>query len=146
MRKYANYMILPKFRLILECCKGQASVEDAIQMKKTEVSDELYNPNYNICVDFREFETILNSSVRESTINFFNFLKELKINSYIAILTTAPHQVVISVMLKELSSSFGSMKIDAFSTLKAAIRFLGIPIESLDFINSKILELNRKTA
>lgn len=35
MTKHANYMILPEFRLILECCKGQASVEDAISMKKT---------------------------------------------------------------------------------------------------------------
>ena len=47
MKKYANHMILPEFRLILECCKGQASVEDAIHMKKDELSDRLYNPNYN---------------------------------------------------------------------------------------------------
>ena len=146
MRKYANYMILPDFRLILECCKGQASVEDAIKMKKTEVSDVLYNPYYNICVDFREFETILDSSVRESTIYFFDFIKDLNIKGYIAILTTAPHQVFISVILKELSTSFGSMKIEVFSTAEAAIRFLGIPIKNLDIINSKILELNKNTA
>jgi len=47
MKGLANYMILPEFRLILECCKGKASVEDAICMKKAELSDSLYNPDFN---------------------------------------------------------------------------------------------------
>jgi hypothetical protein len=146
MKRYANYMILPDFRLILECCKGQASVEDAINMKKTELSDNLYNPDYNIIVDFREFETFLDSTVNESTINFYNFLKELNINSKIAILTARPHQVVISVILKGLNANLGLNKIEVFSTLKAALRFLGLPIENFDLINSKITELNINTA
>jgi hypothetical protein len=138
-------MILPEFRLILECCKGKASVKDAICMKKTESSDDLYNPNYNIIVDFREFETILDSTVEESTTNFFNFLKGLNINGKIAILTTAPHQVVISMILKNLSTNLGSVKMKVISTVEAAISFFGIPIENFDLINSKILELNRNT-
>ena len=146
MKKYANYMILPEFRLILECCKGQASVEDAIYMKKTELSDNLYNPNYNIIVDFQEFETFLDSTINESTINFYNFLKALDINSKIAILTSEPHQVVISVILKGLIANLGTIKIEVFSTVEAAIRFLGFPIENFDLINNKIIELNKNTA
>jgi len=146
MKKYANYMILPEFRLILECCKGQASVEDAIYMKKTESSDDLYNPNYNIIVDFRGFDTILDSTIKESTTNFYNFLKGLNINGKIAILTTAPHQVVISVFLKDLSTNLGYGKMEVFSTIEAAIRFLVIPIENFDLINNKFLELNKNTA
>ena len=146
MNKYANYMILPEFRLILECCKGQASVEDAVFMKKTELSDNLYNPDYNIIVDFQEFETFLDSTINESTINFYNFLKELDINSKIAILTAEPHQVVISLILKGLYADSGTFKIEVFSTVEAAIRFLGFPIENFDKINNKIIELNKNTA
>jgi len=146
MKKYANYMILPEFRLILECCKGQASVEDAIYMKKTELSDNLYNPKYNILVDFQEFDTFLDSTINESTINFYNFLKELDINSKIAILTAEPHQVVISVILKGLNTNLETFKIEVFSTLEAAIRFLGFPLEKFDMINNKIIELNKNTA
>jgi hypothetical protein len=146
MKRYANYMILPEFRLILECCKGQASVEDAIYLKKTELSDNLYNPNYNIIVDFQEFETFLDSTINESTINFYNFLKELNINSKIAILTAEPHQVVISVILKGLSTNLESFKIEVFSTVEAAIRFLDFPLENFDLINNKIIELNKNTA
>jgi len=139
-------MILPEFRLILECCKGQASVEDAIYMKKTELSDNLYNPKYNILVDFQEFDTFLDSTINESTINFYNFLKELDINSKIAILTAEPHQVVISVILKGLNTNLETFKIEVFSTLEAAIRFLGFPLENFDMINNKIIELNKNTA
>jgi hypothetical protein len=95
MTSHANYMILPELRLILECCKGQASVEDAIYMKKTELADNLYNPDYNIIVDFQEFETFLDSTVNASTASFYEFLKGLDLKSKIAILTAAPHQVVI---------------------------------------------------
>jgi hypothetical protein len=146
MKRYANYMILPEFRLILECCKGQASVEDAIYMKKTELSDNLYNPNYNIIVDFQEFDTFLDSTINESTINFYNFLKELDINSKIAILTAEPHQVVISLILKELNTNLEAFKIEVFSTVEAAIKFLGFPLENFDLINNKIIELNKNTA
>jgi hypothetical protein len=146
MKKYANYLILPEFRLILECCKGKASVEDAIYMKKTELSDSLYNPDYDIIVDFQEFETFLDSTINESITSFFNFLKGLEINSKIAILTAEPHQVVISLILRGLSTNLGTFKIEVFSTVEAAIRFLGLPIENFDLINNKIIELNRNTS
>jgi hypothetical protein len=145
MVKYANYMILPEHRLILECCKGRASVDDAIYMKKTEISDSLYNPEYNIIVDFQEFETFLDSTINASTLDFYDFLKSLGIKSKIAIITAAPHQVVISMILKELSASLGTAKIEVFSTSQAAIKFLGLPEESFGLINNKILELNNST-
>jgi len=146
MKKYANYVILPEFRLILECCKGRASVEDAIYMKKTELADNLYNPAYNIIVDFQEFETFLDSTITESTTDFYNFVKDLDISSKIAFLTAEPHQVVISVMLKELNTDLGTFKIEVFSTVEAALRYLGFQIENFDLIKNKILELNKNTA
>jgi hypothetical protein len=145
MKKYAKYMILPELALILECCRGQVSVEDAIFMKKTESSDDLYNPVYNIIVDLRAFETILDSTVKESTSKFFHFLKGHNVPGKIAILTAEPHQVVISVFLKELSTSFGPVKMELFSTVEAALRFIGIPSENVDLINNKILEFNKDT-
>jgi hypothetical protein len=146
MGKYANYMILPEFRLILECCRGKASVEDAIEMKKAELSDHLYNPDYDIIVDFREFETILDSTLKESTSRFFHFLKELDRHCRIVILTAGPVQVVVSVLLKELLTNQGFVRLEVYSTVEAAIRFLGIPLENLDLINNKISELKKSTA
>jgi hypothetical protein len=102
MKKYANFMILPEFRLILECCKGRASVKDAIKMKKEELSDIFYDSNYSIIVDIREFETSIDATISKSISSFYDFLKELEIKSKVALLTTKPHQVVFSEILKRL--------------------------------------------
>ena len=146
MKKYANHMILPEFRLILECCKGQASVEDAINMKKDELLDKLYNPNYNIIVDFREFDSFINSSNIRSVSDYINFLKKFDIKSKVALLTTKPHQVIVGQILKELSIKSLAMDIEIFSTLKAAISYLDCPVENYETINRSLIELNKNTA
>jgi hypothetical protein len=145
MTKHANYMILPEFRLILECCKGQTSVEEGICMKKNELADILYNPDYFIIVDLQEFETSLDYTINTSITSFYDFLNSLGLKSKIAILTAAPHQVVISMILKELSATLGEARIEVFSTVQAAIRFLGFPAENFESINRKITELNKST-
>ncbi len=142
---FANYMILPEFRLILECCKGEASVGDAIKMKKNELLDILYSPEYNIIVDFQEFEAKVDEETNESILRFFRFLKSIDIRSKIAFLTAEPHQVVVSMILKELIKYGDTFKIEVFSTVEAAVRYLGYPVENLDLINKKIRELNKNT-
>ena len=142
---FANYMILPEFRLILECCKGEASVGDAIKMKKNELLDILYSPEYNIIVDFQEFEAKVDEETNESILRFFRFLKSIDIRSKIAFLTAEPHQVVVSMILKELIKYGDTFKIEVFSTVEAAVRYLGYPVENLDLINKKIRELNNNT-
>ena len=146
MKKYANHMILPEFRLILECCKGQASVEDAINMKKDELLDKLYNPNYNIIVDFREFDSFINSSNIRSVSDYINFLKKFDIKCKVALLTTKPHQVIVSQILKELSIKSLTMNIEIFSTLRAAISYLDCSFENYETINESLIELNKNTA
>ena len=146
MKKYANYAILPELKLILECCKGPTSVMDAINMKKDELSENSYNPTYNIIVDIQEFETPLNASTPESVSNFFSFLKGLEIKCRIAFLTTKPHQVVFSEILKGLFKDFSAIEIEIFSTAEAAIRFLGFSVDDVDLIKNKIIELNKNTA
>jgi hypothetical protein len=145
MRKFANYIILPDLSLILECCKGTASAEDAIRMKRDELADKLYNPEFNIIVDIQEFETGLNITTTESVSDFFNFLKELKLKSKVAFLTAKPHQVVIGEILKRSSKELLSLEIEIFSTLEAAVRFLGFPAEKFDLINRKMSDLNGDT-
>jgi hypothetical protein len=145
MKKFVNFMILPEYRLILECCKGKALVEDAISMKKDEIADNLYNPDYNIIIDFREFEGPLEGAFAKSISIFADFLKELDIKSKAAFMTTKPHQVVVSEMLRRLSKDSLSMDIEIFSSPEAAIKFLGYPLTSFDLIKYKIEALNMNT-
>jgi archaellum biogenesis ATPase FlaH len=106
----------------------------------------LYNPNYNIIVDFREFESFINASNIKSVSNYINFLKQFNIKSKVALLTTKPHQVIVSNILKELSIKSLTMDFEIFSTLKAAISYLDFSEEDFDFINKSLIELNKNTA
>jgi hypothetical protein len=146
MKKFANYKILPEFELILECCKGKASPEDAIEMKKDELKHNLYNPTYNIIVDIQEFETLLTITTTDSVSDFFNFLKGLDLKIKVAFLTAKPHQVVISEILKRLCNEYLSIEIEIFSTVDAAVRFLGFSADKIDLIYTEIADLNRDTA
>ena len=139
-------MIVPEFSLILECCKGNTSVEDAINMKKDEVADNLYNPAYNIIVDIRDFEAPLNSTIAESMAVFSDFINKLLIKGKVAFLTTRPHQVVLSELLKRFIKDSLSLEIKIFSSPEAAIKFLGYPITSFDLIKYNIAALNMNTA
>jgi uncharacterized protein Yka (UPF0111/DUF47 family) len=145
MKKNANYAILPELGLILECCKGLTMVEDAVSMKKDEIANNLYNPAYNIIVDIQEFETSLDATMSQSISDFFSFLKEVEIRSRIAFLTTKPHQVVFSEIMKGLYKNHSKIEIEVFSTAEAAIRFLGYPADSFDLISNKLTELNKNT-
>jgi hypothetical protein len=144
-RLHSNYTILPEVRLILECCKGETTVEEAVEMKQAELTDPLYDPKYNIIVDFQEFETSLNSKTAESVLNFVKFIQMLKINSKVALLTTTPQQVVVSELLKRLSNDFLEISVETFSTLETAIKFVNSSIDQIDFVDDKLIELRRNT-
>jgi len=49
------------------------------------------------------------------------------------------------MILKELSAAMGEARIEVFSTVQAAIRFLGFPAENFEPINRKITELHKST-
>jgi hypothetical protein len=145
MKKYADYAIMPELGLILECCKGFTSVDDAVRMKKDELANTLYNPAYNIIVDIQDFETNLDATMPESISDFFDFLKGIDLSSRIAFLTTKPHQVVFSEILKGLYKDFSKIEIEVFSTAEAAVRFLGYSADNFDLISTKLTELNKNT-
>jgi hypothetical protein len=145
MKKYADYVIMPELGLILECCKGLTSVEDAVMMKKDQIVNKLYNPSYNIIVDIQDFETNLDATMPESISVFFDFIKEVDLCKRIAFLTTKPHQVVFSQILKGLFIKNSETEIEIFSTVEAAVRFLGYSADNFDLINTKLTELNKNT-
>lgn len=149
--KHVNYMILPEHRLILECCKGGATVKDTIAMKKVQIADSFYNPRYNYIVDFRKFESFINSAKLKTIHDLVEFLKGLGMSNKVALLTTKPHQVVVSKHLKELSSNVLSIQFEVFSTLESALKYIYFGsdnsqiLEYHTIIENKLIELHSKT-
>jgi len=143
MNFHAGFLILPELQLILECCKGQTTVEDAITMKKLEMAYESYDPDYNIIVDFRPFESAINQNNINRVGDFVQFLKTLDIKTRISFLTTKPHQVIVAEMMKKLTNNCMLADIEVFSTIEAAANFTGVPAEKIGFVDKKLTELNQ---
>ena len=78
--------------------------------------------------------------------NFYDFLKELDIKSRVALLTTKPHQVVFSEILKRLNQDSLTIDIEIFSSPEAAIDFVGFSFNNFDLIKNQIIALNKNTA
>ncbi len=146
MRKNTNYIILPEKKLILDCCKGQATVKDAIDLKKAELSDELYNPAYNIITDFREFDSYINSTNIKTITHFISFLKESGIKGKVAMLSIEPNQMVVCAFLRQLCNELMTIRIEIFSTLKSALRYVECPYEYFNQINDMFIVLNKNIA
>jgi hypothetical protein len=140
--KHLNYRIIPELKLILECCKGQVTVEDAIKMKETQLFDELYDSNYNIIIDFREFVLKLEPQNIKMISILVDFLSQHEIKSKVALLATEPHQVIICEYIKRFGMNL-TINFNTFSTLESAIRFVECPINEIGRINNKIVELNK---
>jgi hypothetical protein len=138
MKKLTKYIILPEYRLIIQCCKGEVSVDDAITLKQEQLSDKLYNPNYNIIVDLRDLIFTLNSSSICSISKYIDFLKGMILKNKVAILTSNPNQVVLGQMIKQLCSELLFSKYEIFSSLDPALDYVDCPSEDFDFISSKI--------
>jgi hypothetical protein len=145
MRRLTNYKILPELKLILECCKGKAQVIDAIDLKKEELLDRDFDPNYNVIVDFREFEIQFKSDVENKIIDFVEFLKGTKTQCRVSLLTDKPNQAVLSQLLKEFGSAL-PINFEIFSTLDGAVLFVKQTMNQFDLINTALEELNRNTA
>jgi hypothetical protein len=142
MNSKVNYSIHPDDELVLERCKGQVTVTDVIRMKKAETAEKCYDPVYNVIADLRDFDTCICSANIHKINDFVEFLKKLGAKGRVALLTSRPNHVVISVVLGRLAEKALATKYGVFSTLEAAIRFVGYGCEKIDEIDKKINELN----
>lgn len=141
MKNQADFVIIPECKLIIECCKGIVTLEDSLNLKIEELSDPQYNPTYNVIVDLQEVEIPLDSNPNEQITFFANYIKPLSLNCKVAFLTNEPHQVVIGEMLKQMTYEEPDVHIEIFSTLKAAINFLGLSNDKFDSISERLIEL-----
>ena len=146
MKKFAKYIILPEYRLIINWYKGGVSADEAVTMKKEQLSDKLYDSNYNIIVDLRELSFALNSRNICSISKYIDILKDMLLKNKVALLTNTPNQVVLGQMIKQLCSELFLSKYEIFSTLDSALNYVDCPSEDFDIISNKINTLKITTS
>lgn len=141
-----DYVILPDLKLIIEYFSGRITAEGAIDLKMKEKEDENYSPTFNVLVDFRDLVINWTAQSDERLNRFISFMKSnpdmISVRKS-ALITSDPFQMVLSTYLKK--QYFGmKIKPDIFSTVDAAMYYLGVPQDSLSVINEEIGRMRGK--
>ncbi len=118
-----KYRIDTENKIITETWDKKASLDDYLLLKKAELSDPLYNPNFDVINDLREVDIKYNEDELNQIIKFFldNIDKIGKRKS--ALITKNPEQVAGSVMFGIKSKSL-PINVRVFSTPEAALKWI----------------------
>ncbi len=120
----SGYCILEDKSLILECYKGEFTVDELIAIKKRIKQDSDYDPNFNVIQDISE-------AIFQFPFNELNRLIELSseeqniIHRRSCMLTTTPNQVVMSLGYDMLKKDL-PVYIHVCSTLEEALHVVGV--------------------
>lgn len=137
MNPSLKYKILTEIPVIVEYYEGLITLNDLIEFEIREMNDENYSPDLNTITDLRNAKlSALDYEVNE----FVNFLKQTKGivgNRKVAIITNTPDQVAITSLYSMYTKDL-PIKNEVFSTIEAAISWLGLPVSLFKLIKDNI--------
>jgi len=117
---YADYIIVAGKRLIIEHISGKIDNDLILELKSRESHDKNYNWTYNVIVDFRGAEFLMNMENIGNLVNNIRNNKLIKGQRNIAFLTETPDQVVIATLIKQLKKEL-PINVSIVSTLDRAL-------------------------
>lgn len=121
-----SYTIDVNKKVILEKFEGPVSLDDIITFYKDKFHNPAYNKSFNVILDLRKANLLLNfHEIRE----FSAFLKtedEKAMNKKSALLTSSPKAAAISLQFKKLNQS-ADTQFEVFTTLESCLKWVNIP-------------------
>ena len=73
MEKHLSYTILPELKLVVCNYQGEISIKEVTQLTPNFIADPIFNPEYNVLLDFRNSAAI---GFRVDIIDYVNFLRK----------------------------------------------------------------------
>ena len=123
MEKFGSYLISKEQRLIVEYHAGDITVNDFIDSRKIISSDGEYNPNFDLIMDYREANMVVDKIDVDLFVDFFRKYSSILGSRKSAYLTTAPKQVVITTLFSSAISDL-DVRPKTFSTLKGVVNWI----------------------
>lgn len=119
------YRILKDYNLLIRTGKGIVNIYNLYQHIGELSIDSDYNPKMSVLNDFRELDFKVSEDEVKKFVQFILNNEKVYSGRVISNLTNTPNQTVFSIMLDSLKNE-QQLKIRTFTTLKAAIAFLGL--------------------
>jgi len=124
MKKFGSYIIVKEERLIVEYHSGDINVNDFIHSRKIISSDSEYNPNFDLILDYREANMVVDKNEIDLFVDYFKNHSSIVGVRRSAYLTTDPKQVVVTTLFSSAISDL-DVRPKTFSTLKGVVNWIG---------------------
>jgi len=137
MDKSLKYYVFKDKRIVFEILKGNFELNDYFDLKKAEILDKDYDPNFDFILDLRFTDFVFSEIIENEMARYIDFAKSIQVISKrrkTALITRTPEQVVNSILHQSLDDRNIDFKI--FSTFEAAFKWIGI----IDFDIKLIIE------
>jgi len=142
MNKFGSYQILKKERIVIEYHSGDIDIEDFINSKKIISSDNEYCSDFDVIIDIRNINIFFNQEDINKLVEFFKNYSPIIGNRKIAFLTRKPQHVVFTTLFSnEINDTLVNAEI--FSTLKAAVGWIGNLYINVKILNGIFVELKK---
>ncbi|MCU4164307.1 hypothetical protein [Carboxylicivirga caseinilyticus] len=139
-----RYHILSDLNLILESYSGEYEFKDIFECKRMEMQDPNWKDYYDVLGDIRNGKITLTS---DDLVNIHSYLKnhqEINAQRKSAILTNLPYQVVFGTLLKGTNNNMSMVKPEVFSTIEAALSWLGIDTSESERVEKLLSRLSEE--
>ena len=139
MESKYDYKILPDLRLIVSCYSGIISENEIMSLKESIKSDKAFHMEYNILDDFTDANFNISKDSFHRVLKWLidNFAWDRKS----ALLTSTPDQVVNIMRFDSLNKDQLPNRIKIFSTLPAALLWIGLSIDDAPEIEMVLKKL-----
>ena len=128
MKKVVYYKLVPNLNLMIEVFCGDIYYTDVLELKAKQIKDPNFNPKYNGLVDVTNANLHLSIEEIETYKKYITTVKGFMGDRKTSIYTKTPNQVMLSTIYITPDSKI-PMIFNVFSTLKASLNWIGIPLE-----------------
>lgn len=138
-----RYIILPDLELIIDLFKGSFYYHDIIMCKFKQSKDPLWNERYNVLADIRDIELDFSKNDVASHLAESRNTMKFKSSPKTAAITLNPKHVIFGTLVQQNLGKEAAIIFEYFSSIEAAIAWLGCAPSKKEFISDTLNFLNR---
>lgn len=142
MEKYLSYTIISELKLVICNYQGEISIKEVTQLTLTFIADPLFNPDFNVLLDFRNSAAI---GFRVDITDYVDFLRKtisFKKKVKLGIVYSTPNQEFLLKFYKTFGK-FLNLEIEYFRQLDQYFEWMQFPDEEKQQIMDSLQSMKK---
>lgn len=142
MEKHLSYTILPELKLVICNYQGEISIKEVTQLTLTFIADPLFNPDFNVLLDFRNSAAI---GFRVDITDYVDFLRKtisFKKKVKLGIVYSTPNQEFLLKFYKTFGKLL-NLDIENFRQLEQYFDWMQFPENERQLITDSLQSIKK---